>query len=845
MDMKISFALAIAASGVLCGFCANGAAGAVVRVSPNGPISTPAAARDEVRRLKILNGGRVPEGGVQVVFADGEYTLAEPLELDARDSGAKGAAVVWRAENRGRVTFSGARKLSGWRRPAGKDADVLDLVPASVRASVRVADVPDDLDIPDFHGGSEEFYSKRLNFPLWLYQDGRRLDCARYPNRPLDPRELKPGYLFTGLLTHGKHGGEFKLHGLDEKLAVWQREPDLWAYGLFLHEYADMKMRVVSVDPEKGTMKLDNTWYPRGFGANRPFHVFNAFSELDVPGEWTLDRNRRRIYLLPIANAAKAPPVLGTTMYLVKGTNVSDVVFDGLAFRYCRRDAMRFDECRDVRVAASTFAHTGAWGVTVNGGEGCRVEGCDLTDLGEGGIRLHGGEWKTLAPAWHVADNNHISHYGEVIPSYRAGVSLSGVGNSCTHNLIHHTRHQAVWFNGNDHLIAFNVIHDTCLYNDDAGAIYCCQRDFTKRGTVIEHNFIHATGKRPHPTNVHCVYLDDWSSGTVVRGNIMNQASWGLHLGGGQDTVASNNLVIACEVWCHLGTRRWPQHFPNGVIDENSKFYRTLAENAAQWETPAWKGKYPHMLDPLKIADKIVAHDPINCDIRHNLYWACDPEQTPPYKELRPYYTVTDNLACTNNPGVKNYAKLDFDFVPGSEAWNFLGTSRFSEMGLYDSPLRASAPVKFGEGVSMPELRKGGPKQMRQPAVIRIDVVADKLPDGVTEIAHDLDNAFILPSSKGTRIVGFSEKDEAPYDCHWEQCAFSFVPNFDCTATISLSGRFGQFTDYRNVKVTGAQMDRELAGSTNHDHQKAAKLTMKGGVRVTVDFEARAHPDAE
>ena len=134
---------------------------------------------------------------------------------------------------------------------------------------------------------------------------------------------------------------------------------------------------------------------------------------------------------------------------------------------------------------------------------------------------------------------------------------------------------------------------------------------------------------------------------------------------------------------------------------------------------------------------------------------------------------------------------------------------------------------------------------MRQPAVIRIDVVADKLPDGVTEIAHDLDNAFILPSSKGTRIVGFSEKDEAPYDCHWEQCAFSFVPNFDCTATVSLSGRFGQFTDYRNVKVTGAQMDRELAGSTNHDHQKAAKLTMKAGVRVTVDFEARAHPDAE
>lgn len=51
--------------------------------------------------------------------------------------------------------------------------------------------------------------------------------------------------------------------------------------------------------------------------------------------------------------------------------------------------------------------------------------------------------------------------------------------------------------------------------------------------------------------------------------------------------------------------------------------------------------------------------------------------------------------------------------------------------------------------------------------------------------------------------------------------------------------------DYRNVKVAGAQMDRELSGSANHNRQKAAKLAMKSGVRVTVDFEARAHPDEE
>ena len=838
--MSLKFLLPWLSAAVLCGCDEQ----VVIRVDPAGPVRTPLAARDAVRALRAKNGGRLPAGGVTVEFADGDYRLDEPLALDARDAGEPGAPVVWKAARRGRVTFSGALPLGGWARPS--DPKALALLPAKAKDRVLVATVPDGVEIPDFHGGSEEMYSRRLNFPLWLYQDGRRLDCARYPNRPPDPRELKPGYLFTGFLTKGKQGAEFRLRNLREKLAVWKTEPDLWVYGLFLHEYADMKMRVAAIDVEHDTMRLDNRWYPRGFGANRPFHVMNALSEIDVPGEWAMDRANRRVYLWPVADVAAKPPVLGVTTYLVTATNLTDVVFDGLGFRYCRRDAVRLDGCRNVRVKASTVAHTGAWGVTVEGGSGCRVEGCDMDDLGEGGVRLAGGEWKTLTPANHVADNNHIAHYGEVIPSYRPGVSLSGVGSRATHNLIHHTRHQAVWFNGNDHYIGYNVIHDTCLYNDDAGAIYCCQRDFTKRGTVIERNFVHATGKRPYPTNVHCIYLDDWSSGTVVRGNILNQATWALHFGGGQATVASNNLCVACEMWCHLGTRRWPQHFPNGVIGTDSTFYRKLTENAALWETPAWKGRYPHMLDPLAITNKVVAHDPIACVVARNLFWACDPIQVPPYAELRPYYTVADNVACTNDPGFVDYARGDFNLRPGSPAWKLLGgNSRFDEMGLYDSPDRASPAVKFGADASPVEMRKGAPKQVRQPAVIRIDVVVDKLPDGVKEIARDLDTAFILPSSKGKRIVGFSEKDEAPYDCHWESCSFAFVPNFDGVATISLSGRFGQMSEYRNVKVTGAEMDRPLAGAANHNRQKAAKLTMKKGVRVRVDFEARAQPDAE
>ena len=187
---------------------------------------------------------------------------------------------------------------------------------------------------------------------------------------------------------------------------------------------------------------------------------------------------------------------------------------------------------------------------------------------------------------------------------------------------------------------------------------------------------------------------------------------------------------------------------------------------------------------------------------------------------------------------------MDFSFKPDSPAWAFFGgDSRFCEMGLYDSPLRASPPVKFGPDVSPAEVSAGEPRQMLSPAVIRIDVVVEELPDGVAEVAHGLENAFILESSKGRRIVGFSEKDEAPCDGHWKQCCFSFVPNFDGTASLVLSGRFGAMTEYRSVSVTGAELDGELSGAANHNRQKSSKLTFREGQVVRVEFEARCQPD--
>jgi len=91
------------------------------------------------------------------------------------------------------------------------------------------------------------------------------------------------------------------------------------------------------------------------------------------------------------------------------------------------------------------------------------VVGCDIYHTGQGGIRLEGGDRKTLTPAGHYADNNHIHHTSRWDPVYQQAIALRGVGNRATHNLIDNVPHIAIGFADNDMTIEYNEIHSAGL----------------------------------------------------------------------------------------------------------------------------------------------------------------------------------------------------------------------------------------------------------------------------------------------------------------------------------------------------------------------------------------------
>ncbi len=816
-------------------------------VAPNGddsnpgtrekPLATPTGARNALRKIRASNKGALPAGGATIVFADGTYSFTEPVMLDWQDSGTDGAPVVWRAENRLKAGFSGAFKPTGWK--VVDDPAMLALLPESARGKVIVAKLPSELELPGFRGGGCGTPQKLQEIPLSLFQGGRRLESARWPNDDYVRTRDNIGKMERRHDSQFCRSGKFKFPS--PRLEKWSREPELWAYGLWCYEWADAKSRVLSVDPAAQSISVDPA--PIGFGIKEhaQFYIFNAISEIDRPGEWAIDRERRLIYLWP---DGRKRPLLAYSNGLVCGKGLSNVTFNGFTFEYSRATAINVRGASNFNVQSCVFRHTSSSGVTLYGAKDCSVSGCDMYDLGECGILLNGGDHDTLTPGNNVADNNHIHHYGKVVPNYRPGVQLQGVGNRCTHNLIHHTLHQAIAFAGNDHYIGFNVCHDCCMFNDDAGTIYCCQRNWSKRGTVIEHNIIHMTGKRPRATHTEGIYLDDFSSGVTIRGNLINRASLGVYIGGGQDCRIYNNVTMNCGTGIHIGSRGIETFArPISSKGRESEMFKQLENNRKVYESPLWKSRYPNMMRVFDFPDAQHAHDAHFNVVTGNVCVTSSKISLSNEKYVRTTCTVANNIETDEDPGFEDYTNFGWNFKPGP-ARDLVGDLRLDEIGLYDSPLRASPAVKFGEDVT--KLR---PLRYEYAlATVRVDLsFAGELPEGATNIASGCRSCNVPQWGRGKRIVtGFGQASFK----EWQEYSFSFTPTLDAAFDVVLMGARGEKTLYDDFRVEGAELKNgsfeESEGwklphpSLKNEHAKICNLDKPWGVLTAAETGVEA-----
>lgn len=832
----ILMVMPLAALAVLAGCGGNRAAETApsVYVSPQGddanpgteigrPLRTPQVAAEKVRALR--RAGKI-SGDAIVEFADGTYSLADPVRFDANDSG-----TIWRAAHRGRAVFTGTTKLV-WRKL--EDENVKVLLPETVRGKVMVADIPGDGELPSFRNGHvKETPSNAL--PIAVYCGDERLNCARWPNDAF-ARTGQTEAERVGVGERSKVGGKFAFDR--HKLEEWSKEPFAWVFGLWGVEWAHDSVPLTDIDPKAGQIRLSKESIPFGLKRGMPFYVFNAFSEIDRPGEWVVDRERRRLYLWPKETGPSAEAIL--TDGLIDANGVKDFVLDGFVFEKTRRTVVQVKDCERLILRASIVRHANSWGVDVRGGRNCRVTGCDLYDLGEGGVRLEGGHQEDLARANHVVENCHVHHYGRTIYNYRDGIALYGTGNSAVHNLVHHAFHTGIYFAGNDHYVGYNVVHDVCEFNDDAGAIYSWQNSWVKRGGVVEHNVIHMIGKKRFPSNTEGIYLDDFSSEVVVRGNLVNRATCGIKVGGGQSHVICGNVLMNCLMPVNLDSRK---KWPDPQKGRDGKLWRTIDSDPV-YSSPLWRSHYPGLARLLDYpGDAVRSHYAFWNVITNNMFVASGECRRLEWDVIGATTTWTNNVAVGDDPGFVDWQGLNWKAKDDSRFHSLIYGCRFVDAGLYDSPDRITPAVKFGDGVSTPG--SFGEHPLAKPVVNLAVQLRDKLPEGVKSFAENPLGCEVPDWSKGRWIF-------ARYDCNpdvdapWERFAYSFVPTCDCMVTLVAMGGTGECALYDDIRIEGAEVGGPIFGRPQpfkaNDRQRvhSAPVRCRKGTPVKVFFRAKS-----
>jgi hypothetical protein len=653
----------------LCGAAIALAAPRNLYVSTTGNDSSSGTLRRPFRTLERARDAarRAGAGGVTVFVRGGDYYLSQAFQLSRADSGTEAHPVVYRNYGNEPVRLLGGRLLREWR-PVIEKA-ILERLPPEARSHVVVCDLH-SAGI-DSYGEMQSRGFSRPTAPSHpeLFFQGRRMTVARWPNEG-----------FTEIAAPGdpsapqdEHGGilgrkEFGFVYAGDRPRNWKPSADIWVHGYWAWDWANSYERVASIDVEKRLVRTAAPYAVYGFRKGQPFYFLNILEELDLPGEYYLDRDAGRLYFWPPAPTNAGETALSlTSETLVNVREASYLTLRGLTLEYGRGRGIEVHGGEQVRILGCTIRNVGNQGVIVVGGREHLVAGCDIYQTGDGGIELDGGDRRTLTPASHAAVNNHIHHIAEWSRTYQPGILISGVGNRARNNLIHDGPHNGILIHGNDHLIEFNELHHLCLETGDVGAFYI-GRDYTERGNAVRHNFFHHLGGRGSIGSM-AVYLDDCASGVEVYGNIFYKTTRSAFIGGGRDNSVENNIFVDSKPAVDIDGRGLD---PKPVWHD--MVYKTMKERleAMNYLAPPYSTRYPAILSLEKAYQSQVGIPPTGNRVVRNIVkgenaangkwlrigWRAKPE----------IIEIHDNLAG-EDPLFVDESKMDFRPRPESPAW--------------------------------------------------------------------------------------------------------------------------------------------------------------------------------
>jgi hypothetical protein len=672
------------------------------------PFATLEKARNTIRAR--LKGNHTDS--IIVYLRTGNYTLNKSFELDSLDSGNKNAQVIYSAFPGEEVHFKGSISIPVNKATAVSDSRVLSRLVPEAKDKIRRVNLK-AAGISNYGQLKPKGFGRPYEpTAMELFCNGSAMRLSRWPNDSL----IRIGkVLDQGSVPrngdHSNRGGKFAFDVARPQR--WAAAKDIWISGFFKYGYADDAVRIANLDRTNQTI---TTAQPHiyGFEGGKSFqswYAFNLLEEIDVPGEYYIDREKGMLYFYPPAEEVTSIELSVLETPLVTISNGSHIQFRNIIFEGSRGIGLYIEGGMSNTIQNCVFRNLGLVGILM--GKGIRpfkniqhagtgepasalvgslyghlydntamnreagsnhlITGCHIYNTGSGGIILGGGDRLSLAKGNNRVENCRIHDFNRLDRSYKAGVNIDGVGNIIRNNEIYNCPGSAILLHGNDHLIEKNNIHHAVTDGDDMGAIYY-GRDPSEFGNKVRHNFFHHLGN-DHGYLV-AVYHDDGACGMEVYGNVFYKAgSRASLIGGGSDNVYRNNLFIDCQQAIHLDNRL--QGWAKGMVKRDDLFEKRL--QAVNYQQPPYATAYPSLTSYFDDKAGLPKRNYIEGNVFVNTKIITDGKAE--------WSDVGKNLNLSGNPGFADYEKMNFELLPGSEVFKLLPEFKkipFKEIGIQD-----------------------------------------------------------------------------------------------------------------------------------------------------------------
>ncbi|MEI6677087.1 MAG: right-handed parallel beta-helix repeat-containing protein [Mariniphaga sp.] len=538
---------------------------------------------------KKLQNPNLPEGPIEIVFSEASYSQDRPIRLSAQNSGTKKNPVIIRAESGKKIKISGGQALRSWKREV--NPDILALLPRESSSKVWVADLKESnvngIDSLVFGGFSSQRSASGgptfNTFPVpELFSDGIPQPMARWPN----DRDT------TVALKDFKSSRAFR----------WASEQDVWLHGYWFYLWADAYEKLSGISLKDSTVIIAPPVNNYGFAKSK-WHVVNALSELDSPGEWCISIARGKIWYLPKNDIKPERIILSMRGTAIQAENCDYLTVNGLDLEYIRGDGMIFKNCSHLIVTNCSVKNTSGLGIKIAGGKAHLVHSCIIESMGRGGIDISAGDKLALVSSGSIIENCKISDLSRIDRTYTPAIVLEGDGIKVRHCFFGNIPSSGIRLEGNDMLVELNAFKKCVIESDDQGAIDVWGNPLY-RGNIIRWNFFQDIGI----PNLHMaagVRLDDAISGFGIYENLFQRSSnnhfGGIQIHGGKDNFLEGNIFIDCHAafsqsaW---GDKRWQE----SINSKEHPMYKAM--HTTNWQSDFWQRRYPALKQLLSDPDR-------------------------------------------------------------------------------------------------------------------------------------------------------------------------------------------------------------------------------------------------